>query len=281
MHRSSKIILWFLAVAVGVAIGLGLSVLTAEQEKDTAVKPGSDFKECANACPTMIVIPAGTFMMGSPASEKARSGDEGPQHKVKIARPFAVSRTEVTFSEWDACVAAGACAAAGDHGWGRDDRPVINVDWSDAKQYVAWLSRITGKEYRLLSEAEWEYAARGRNPARFSFGDAEHQLDQYAWYSKNSSGKTQPVANKKANAFGLFDMHGNVWEWTEDCYVDDYTKAPTDGSAITVTPGCRRVVRGGSWGDGPRSLRSAYRVWDSTVLRDYGIGFRVARTLNP
>ena len=146
---------------------------------------------------------------------------------------------------------------------------------------MAWLSRITGKEYRLLSEAEWEYAARGRNPARFSFGDAEHQLDQYAWYSKNSSGKTQPVASKKANAFGLFDMHGNVWEWTEDCYVDDYTKAPTDGSAITVMPGCRRVVRGGSWGDGPRSLRSAYRVWDSTVLRDYGIGFRVARTLNP
>ena len=262
-------------------MAMGPSVLTAELEKAKAAKSRSDFKECANACPTMIVVPAGTFMMGSPASEEGRSEDEGPQHEVKIARPFAVSRTEVTFSEWDACVASGACTAVGDNAWGRDDRPVINVSWNDAKQYAAWLSRTTGKKYRLLTEAEWEYAARGGSSARFSFGDAENQLDQYAWYYKNSDSKTQLVAHKKANAFGLFDMHGNVWEWVEDCYVDDYAKAPTDGSTVTETPACRRVVRGGSWGNGPQVLRSAGRDRGTTDYRSFVLGFRVARTLNP
>ena len=187
------------------------SVLKAELEKEKAAKPGSDFKDCANGCPTMIVVPAGTFLMGSPATEKDRSDDESPQHEVKIAKPVAVSRTEVTFAEWDACVTARACPKASDSGWGREDRPVINVSWDDAKQYTAWLSRLTGKDYRLLTEAEWEYAARAGNPARFSFGDDEEQLAQYAWYGKNSDSKTQPVAKKKANAFGLHDMHGNAF----------------------------------------------------------------------
>jgi Sulfatase-modifying factor enzyme 1 len=140
-------------------MAMGPSVLSVEQEKEKAAKPGAEFKECATGCPTMIVVKAGRFMMGSPESEKDRSDDEGPQHEVTIAA-FAVSKFEVTFAEWDICVAAGACLKASDNGWGRDDRPVMNVSWDDAKQYVAWLSRITGKDYHLLSEAEWEYAAR-------------------------------------------------------------------------------------------------------------------------
>jgi formylglycine-generating enzyme required for sulfatase activity len=154
-------------------------VLSAEAER--ALKPESLLKECARQCPEMIVLPAGKFMMGSPDEEKDRFGDEDPRHEVTIAAPFAVSKTEVTFPEWDACVAAGACARVSDSaGWGRDGRPVINVSWDDAKQYVAWLSRMTGKGYRLLTEAEWEYAARAGSAARFAFGDDEGQLDRHA-----------------------------------------------------------------------------------------------------
>jgi hypothetical protein len=159
-------------------------VLSAEAER--ALKPESLFKECARQCPEMIVLPAGRFMMGSPDEEKDRFGDEDPRHEVTIAAPFAVSKTEVTFPEWDACIAAGACARVSDSaGWGRDGRPVINVSWDDAKQYVAWLSRMTGKAYRLLTEAEWEYAARAGSAARFAFGDDEGQLDRHAWYNRN------------------------------------------------------------------------------------------------
>jgi formylglycine-generating enzyme required for sulfatase activity/MinD-like ATPase involved in chromosome partitioning or flagellar assembly len=146
---------------------MGPSVLTAEQEKEKAAKPGSDFKECATGCPTMVVVRAGKFTMGSPESEEGRSNDEGPQHEVTIAKPFAIGKTEVTFAEWDACVAVNACPKAPDGTWGRGDRPVINVSWDDATQYARWLSRITGKEYRLLSEAEWEYAARAGSSGRY------------------------------------------------------------------------------------------------------------------
>jgi hypothetical protein len=150
---------------------MGPSVLTAGQEKEKAAKPGSDFKECATGCPTMVVVPAGTFKMGLPVIEKDRSHNEGPQHEVMIAKLFAVGRTEVTFAEWDACVAAGGCPKVPDSSWGRYDRPVINVSWDDAKQYADWLSRITGKKYRLLSEAEWEYAARAGTTTIYSWGD--------------------------------------------------------------------------------------------------------------
>jgi formylglycine-generating enzyme required for sulfatase activity len=261
---------------------MGPSVLTVEQEKDKAAKPGSQFRECAIGCPTMVVVPAGKFTMGSPESEKDRSPDEGPQHEVTITKPFAVGKTEVTFDEWDTCVAAGACQKADDSGMGHGDRPVINVSWDDAKQYVAWLSHITGKAYRLLTEAEWEYAARAGSQTRFSFGDDETQLSQHFWYRGNSDGKAHPVGQKTTNAFGLQDMYGNVFEWVEDPWHVSYEGAPTDGSLWAKDgDASRRVVRGGSWVDGPQDLRAADRNQTATGGRNFNLGFRLARTLNP
>jgi formylglycine-generating enzyme required for sulfatase activity/class 3 adenylate cyclase len=257
------------------------SVLTPEQEKEKAARPGSDFKDCANGCPTMIAVPAGKFTMGSPESDKNRNSDEGPQRVVTIGQPFAVGKTPVTFAEWDTCVAAGACPKADDSGWGRDDRPVTNVSWDEAKIYSAWLAKLTGKPYRLLTEAEWEYAARAGNPGRYFFGDDETQLGEHAWFSQNSDSKTQPVGTKKPNAFGLYDMHGNVWQWVEDCYEDNYSGAPTDGSAVTPEVCTRRVNRGGSWSGEPDMLRSANRNGFITLFRIGNVGFRVGRILNP
>jgi formylglycine-generating enzyme required for sulfatase activity len=209
--------------------------------------------------------------------------EERPQHEVTIAKPFAVGKYEVTFAEWDACVAAGGCPEASDSNWGRGERPVINVSWDDAQQYVAWLSRLTGKTYRLLSEAEWEYAARAGTTTLYSFGEDEAALDEYAWYHDNSNGKTQPVGKKKPNRFGLHDMHGNVWEWVEDLWHASYDGAPLDGSAwVEGSRLSSRVLRGGSWDYDPANLRSTVRHWFTKVTRsDYGLGFRVGRTLTP
>ena len=156
--------------------------------------------------------------------------------------------------------------------------PVEEVSWKEAQKFVKKLSAKTGKNYRLPSEAEWEYAARAGSTTVFSFGNDEKQLAEYAWFVQNSGVKTQPVGLKKPNAFGLYDMHGNVWEWTQDCWNKNYSKAPKDGSAWT-TGGCSlRVVRGGSWIINPSSLRSAIRFWNSAAFRFYLNGFRVART---
>jgi formylglycine-generating enzyme required for sulfatase activity len=156
---------------------------------------------------------------------------------------------------------------------------VINITWDDARNYVGWLSMITGKSYRLLSEAEWEYAARAGSSSRFTFGDDDSKLEQYAWYVENSSASTQEVGQKQSNAFGLHDMHGNVSEWVEDCYISNYDKAPTDGSARTNGDCPLRVVRGGSWGFNSPLLRSAWRVYYAPGGRGNTLGFRVARTL--
>jgi formylglycine-generating enzyme required for sulfatase activity len=259
---------------------MGPTVLSAEQEVEKASKPGSDFTECANGCPTMIVVPAGRFTMGSPATEADRSASEGPQHEVAITRPFAVGRAEVTFAQWDACVAAGACRRVGDSTWGRGDRPVINVGWSDAVQYVEWLARMSGKPYRLLSEAEWEYAARAGTATRFSFGDDDAELGRYAWYFKNSDRKSQPVGTKAANGFGLHDMHGNVYEWVADPWHENYENAPLDGSVWHDDPvPNRHVARSGSWFFDAKNLRSTSRVGPPSNLQDGNVGFRVARDL--
>jgi formylglycine-generating enzyme required for sulfatase activity len=256
------------------------SVLTVEQETERASKPGSEFAECTNGCPTMIVVPAGHFVMGSPPAEADRSPSEGPPHGVTIAKPFAVGRTEVTFAQWDACVAAGACRTVGDSTWGRGDRPVINVGWSDAMQYADWLAKMTGKPYRLLSEAEWEYAARAGTTTRFSFGDDDTELGRYAWYFKNSDRKSQAVGTKAPNGFGLYDMHGNVYEWVADPWHETFENAPSDGSVWRDNPmPNRHVARSGSWFFDAKNLRSAARVGPPSNLQDGNVGFRVARDL--
>jgi formylglycine-generating enzyme required for sulfatase activity len=269
---------WFTVIRPYMTTQVRPYVLTADAER--ALKPGDSFKECAKDCPEMVVIPAGSFMMGSPTTEKNRDENEGPQHKVSVDKPFAISKFEATFDDWDACVAYGDCPHVSDSTFGRGRRPVINVTWDDAQTYVAWLSRMTGKSYRLLSEAEWEYAARAGTSSRYSFGDDESGLGQYGWYAANSGGKTHEVGEKLPNAFGLFDMHGNAWEWVEDCY-GPYAQEPMNSSARTDGDCSRRVVRGGSWYYDFQKLRSATRDKNSTDNRFNSLGFRVGRTLPP
>jgi formylglycine-generating enzyme required for sulfatase activity len=237
------------------------------------------FKDLETA-PEMVVIPAGDFWMGSKDGEGFAS--ERPRHKVAIPRPFAVGRYPVTFAEWDAAVAAGGVKhKASDQGWGRGRRPVINVSCEDAQAYVKWLSDKTGKQYRLLSEAEWEYCCRAGAETSYSFGDkitkAEAQFSEGNW---GSAGRTAEVGSFPANSFGLYDMHGNVLEWCQDCWNDTYKGAPSDGSAWTAGDCERRVLRGGSWYFNSTYLRSAYRFVINAGLRNfYSGGFRLARTL--
>ena len=251
------------------------------------------FRDCAE-CPEMVVVPSGSFMMGSPSHEELRDDDEGPVHQVTIAVPFAVGVYEVTFAEWDACVAAGGCGGyrPDDEGWGRGRRPVMNVSWEDAQSYVEWLSGRTGHRYRLLSESEWEYAARAGTMGPFHTGSTI-STDQANYYGRWSypggarnpngidRGQTVPVGSFPANGFGLHDMHGNVWEWVQDCWNFSYTGAPNDGSAWESGDCSERVLRGGSWYNEPWFLRSANRSWLNTGNRFNEIGFRVARTLTP
>jgi formylglycine-generating enzyme required for sulfatase activity len=233
----------------------------------------------------MIVVPAGSFMMGSPETEKDRSAVEGPQHRVTIAQPFAAAKFELTFAEWDTCVAYGDCdPRISDSGWGRDRQPVINVSWDDARRYVEWLKRMTGKPYRLLSEAEYEYAARAGTQTAYSWGDeiGENNANCDGCGSQWDGKQTAPVGSFAPNQFGLHDMLGNVFEWVEDCAYADYNGAPGDGAAWLKEGDCPiRVVRGGSWNYTPQVLRSASRGWVTTVNRLNLLGFRVARTLTP
>ena len=252
-------------------------------EAEQPLKPGDTFKECAKDCPEMIVIPAGSFVMGSPATEKGRYTNEGPQHEVVLAKAFAVSKFDVTFADWDACVSVGGCPQVSDSGFGRGTRPVINVTWDEAQQYVAWFAKMTGRPYRLLTEAEWEYAARAGSTTAYFWGDdiGKNKANCIGCGSQWDNRGTSPVGSFKPNAFGLYDMAGNVWQWVQDCYVANYNGAPTDGSALSIDDCGFRVVRGGSWSSGPRSLRSATRSGSTTGNRSGNIGFRLGRTLTP
>lgn len=247
---------------------------------------GAKFRDCPE-CPELVVVPPGSFVMGSPTHEAGRMRSEGPAHTVTLSYPLAVGVYEVTFAEWEACARDGGCARyrPDDMRWGGASRPVINVSWDDAVAYLDWLSEATGHRYRLLSESEWEYAARAGTPSPFHTGDTistdQANYDGEYVYGPGAPGRsrqqTVSVGSFAPNAFGLHDVHGNAWEWVEDCWHDSYLGAPTNGAAWTTGDCSRRVLRGGSWFEGPRFLRSGARVWSSTGNRDVNIGFRVAR----
>ena len=233
--------------------------------------------------PEMVSIPAGAFTMGCIESRDGVNGSchkwEKPAHKVSF-NAFQMGKTEVTFAEWDVCVADGVCPknAAGDEGWGRGNRPVINVSWNDAQTYIAWLNKRTGKRYRLPTEAEWEYASRGgRNDTAYSWGYAigKNNANCDGCGSQWDNKQTAPVGSFAANPYGLYDMHGNVWEWCQDKWHSDYQGAPTDGSAWESGDSASRVLRGGSWDLFARSLRSAFRNFSTPDYRYYGSGFRL------
>ena len=258
-------------------------------------EPGAKFSDC-RVCPELVVVPKGRFEMGSPAEEAGRRANEGRPRVVEIPAPFAIATHEVSFAEWQACAAAGGCPRVPpDNGWGKGRQPVINVSWDDAQTYVAWLQRETGRAYRLPSEAEWEYAARAgtRTPfwqgATLTPGDANfdgrYGLDgQEVKAPSPDHYRRRPVAVARfaANAFGLKNVHGNVWEWVADCY-----RNPDEArSSRRVTmpgangPSCHyRVLRGGSWYDEPARLRSAYRHSLRPATRVATVGFRVVRDL--
>jgi formylglycine-generating enzyme required for sulfatase activity len=260
---------------------IGLAVLTADNERAIAVKPASEFKECANGCLVMVVLPPGKFIMGSLKNESGLDASERPQREVTITKPFAISKFEVTFDNWDACVAVTACREVPDS-WGRGGMPVINVSWRDAKQYVGWLSRSTGKDYRLLSEAEWEYGTRGGSMTRYSWGDdpGKGNANCDGCGSRWDLQQTAPVGSFQPNAFGLYDMHGNVREWVEDVWHSSYEGAPNDGSSwLEGGDPSFRVIRGGSWRNETELIGAATRLERHVNVAFDTLGFRVARSL--
>jgi formylglycine-generating enzyme required for sulfatase activity len=274
-------------VAVAVSLS-GRSAQPLTRAEECALKPKDSFKECST-CPEMVVVPPGRFTMGSPRSEKGRYKDE-EQHPVTFAQPFAVGKFAVTFDEWDACVSDGGCGGhrPGDQGWGRGRRPVINVSWHDAQKYAEWLSRKTGSTYRLLSEAEREYVTRAGTTTPFWWGlsistrQANYDGSSYGGGPRGPKrGRTEPVDSFAANPWGLHQVHGNLDEWTMDCWNDNYEGAPSDGSAWTSGNCYDRVLRGGNWDAEPKFLRSAMRDRNTADIRGEYAGFRIARTLPP
>ena len=262
--------------------------------------------------PAMVVLPPGRFRMGSPSTETGRYDNEEPVHTVTISRPIAMGQYPVTFADYDRYVSAMGAERPtdedsgllktlferkperpnrperpADEGWGRGRRPVINVNWHEAKAYASWLSEQTGKRYRLPSESEWEYAARAGTETAYSWGD-EINCSQ-ARYGRRAGGECSnsgdgpvPVGSFEPNPFGLYDLHGNVWEWVEDRWHDNYEGAPSDGSAWTGgDDGSLRVMRGGAWFSYPRYVRSAVRFGDPPSRRSIAYGFRLVQDINP
>ena len=276
----------FAVVALATAIVIAAS----------AARAAETFRDC-EVCPEMVVIPPGEFVMGSPESETGRYDNEGPQHTVQIERAFALGKHEVTGAQWAACVADARCTAF-DREPGGPQEPAIMVSWLEAKEYVGWLSRKTGRPYRLASESEWEYAARaGTVEARF-WGEDPHlgcgyanvhdrtsreKNLQFVWAHHDcddGSAGAAPSGSLEANGFGAHDMLGNVAEWVEDCWNDSYAGAPEDGAAWQ-SGSCRaRILRGGTWRNGPRVVRSAFRIRSGIGYHGGDIGLRVAMTLD-
>lgn len=238
------------------------------------LQPGMNFRD-ALFSPEMVIVPGGVFLMGSPV-EEGGSSTERPQHSVCIAA-LAIGKYTVTFDEWDACVAAGGYSGYRPvDNWGRGRQPVIDVSWDDTQAYVAWLRNATGKHYRLLSEAEWEYAARAGSSTAFATGQSISKSQ--ANFASNDGARS--VGSYPANIFGLHDMPGNVWEWTQDCWNSSYDGAPSDGSAWISGDCHQRVARGGSWSGEVGYVRSALRFCGQAGIRSNALGFRVARALD-
>lgn len=274
----------------------------------SAQAPGDTFSDCRD-CPEMIVLPAGEFVMGSPPEEAERRDNE-PQRRITFARPFAMSRTPITWNQWEACVRDARCEAeaideALRHNpdgtpienyrdYGRGERPAVGMNWYDALRFVGWLNWKAGADlYSLPSEAQWEYGARAGTATAFPWGET---LDyDYGNFGQRETGlggqaegrdtwvdETSPVASFPANAFGLYDMHGNIFEWTQDCYEADFAHAPTDGSASTEGDCSVRVFRSGTFLSNPYMQRSARRGAPYPAVtrgRNY-LGFRVVKILD-
>jgi formylglycine-generating enzyme required for sulfatase activity len=265
----------------GMKTTLGVSIaimqLCALGNGALAQVPGRVFKDCAD-CPDMVMIPGDSFVMGGKTDPRLNykpEPDEIPQRSVSVPS-FALGKHEVTQGQWQALMGENPS----DYIDGDKNLPVETVSWNEAKEFAKRLSAKTGKTYRLPTEAEWEYAARAGSSALFSFGDDVGALGQYAWYGLNSGGHIHPVGQKEPNKFGLHDMHGNVWEWVEDCYQPTYEGAPTDGSALQKAGACQRNNRGGSWVNSAMNLRSDHRHKMGAGTRGTFVGMRLARTLD-
>ena len=238
----------------------------------------------------MVSISGGTFRMGDLSGDG--DDDERPVHSVTVPA-FSMGKYEVTFAQWDACVADGGCGGyhPDDEGWGRGNRPVINISWNDVQGFIRWLNNKTGGKFRLPSEAEWEYAVRAGSTTKYHFGNAESRLCRYANHADDSTDysnrnkacsdgvgrRTAAVGGYQPNSYGLYDMYGNVWEWVQDCYNDSYVGAPSDGRAWSSGDCGQRVSRGGSWGASPRYGRSANRSGDPLSVRGNLLGFRLTQ----
>jgi formylglycine-generating enzyme required for sulfatase activity len=252
------------------------------RNENTALRPLDHFKEC-ESCPEMIVVPVGQFRMGASENEAGSTPDERPQHLVIFTKTFSVGRFAVTFDEWDACIAAKGCSyRPSDQNWGRGKQPAINIRWDDAKEYVGWLSRKTGRPYRLLSEAEREYVTRAGTSTAYWWGDDFRPLQANSAYPTDQSepmaARTVSVDSFAPNPWGFFQVHGNVYDWVEDCGSESYIDAPSDGVA-QMTGNCEvHMLRGGAFSRRPETLRSAARLWSGNPNRMIYMSFRVART---
>jgi formylglycine-generating enzyme required for sulfatase activity len=260
----SAVVKFLSVIAAGVALGIAAAPSLHAQG------PGASFKDCPE-CPEMIIVPAGRFLMGS--SSPSAPDYEKPQHIVSFDRPFAIGKYEVTQAEWTAMMMKNLSGYEGAR------RPVDGATWTEVQEFLRRLSMRTGKQYRLPTEAEWEYAARAGTTTEFLTANIPVDLERYAWFAENSGKQTQPVGGKQANAFGLHDVFGNVYEWVQDCYIDHHKGAPNDGSAAKGSAACPRVVKGGSYFSSTDNLRSADRGRFSAEKGDVTLGFRVARRL--
>jgi len=265
------------AIYLFTALALAALTALAAPAATQTPKPGTVFRDCPD-CPEMVVIPPGIFIMGLNPKE-AR---EGPAHRRNVGKPFAIGKYEVTFDEWEMCMREKGCTTEPhDHEWGKGRRPVINITFEDALQFIAWLSKKTGKPYRLPSEAEWEYADRAGTGTDFWFGDdvGENKANCKDCYSEWSAWGTAPVGSFPPNPFGLHDTVANVFEWVQDCWNPDHKGAPTDTRPRTDGNCQERVIRGGSFYYFKKVSRSSYRAKNLAVVKSYWLGFRIARDL--